>query len=655
MSDSQPNPRSHPLDGTDDPQEAAALYVQETAEGHDPQLDDWASRLSDDENRASFRRMVGDAQAVTSLLPRQVGPGVVLGGRYRIEHEIGVGGMGKVFHATDLHLGRAVAVKVLAAMGRSDFDPLELFRKESRLLASLRHPNIVAIHEAATDGDISYLVMDLIRGETIADVLESVREGVEPDKRGRRPAPHDGLALAKALGASATDSRTNLVDERSWWRTVARIMVDVADTLDSTHGKGVIHRDLKPSNILLRQDGTPVVLDFGLAGFLDGGDGAVTQGFVGSAAYLAPEQVQRRAVGSDPRSDIYQLGLLLYELLTLVRAFPGESIGELLPLISSGKFLRPRELDSSIPSELEAICLKAMELEPGRRYASARHLLEDLERYLGGQELPLAARGGNAADMARRARYFARRHRGRLLAAVAGLLIIATAVIAAELGDDAGGMQIFEPYRYDAETWKPIAVGHGDSASLNEVIGVLVKNERPLYLYVLSVFGQANPPDWIVPMEPQAVIQDIEGTEWTPTPDALEDQWALRIDPREGGTHVACARIEELSADIPYEGLWVIASPEPQPHLASWMSALRRDSLFSDDGSEAITYTRAHELFAAVERGSSPNLSATERAKLLSHLDADGVFSEEWPFNHSQRFTFFFKMDQALAGTASDG
>ena len=660
-------------DITQGPEGLAAQYIQSCSEGHAPDLDLWATRLEDGSEQASFRRMVSDAQLVGSLLPRQVGIGIVLGGRYRIEKEIGAGGMGKVFEATDLQLDRSVAVKVLAAMGRSSFDPLELFRKESRLLASLRHPNIVAIHEAATDGDVSYLVMELVNGRSLADIINTVRDQVSPDEDGRRCAPPDGLALARALDIPAPEGRTSLLDERSWWRTIARIMVDLASTIEATHAKGIIHRDLKPSNILLRGTCAPVVLDFGLAGSLEAGEsGDVTKGFVGSAAYLAPEQVRRRAVGADTRTDIYQLGLVLFELLTLERAFPDEGIDGLLERISKGRFERPRTLDHAIPSELEAICLMAMELDPSRRYASGKQLHEDLERYLGGQELPLAARGGTVADMARRGRYFARRHRGRVQIAGASLLILATAFFAPRFFPDTVEVEVpmlvatgtgFEPYRYDGEDYSPIGAGHGDPANLSDLLGVHIETDEPVFLYVLSVFGQRDPITWVRPMEPDIIKeQSIDGEEATYVlGERAVKNWGLRLDPEPGGTHVACTRIDEVSQDIPYEGLWIIASAGPQPHLARWMSALEDEAFAATGDVKAVSYERARELFADANlgprvRGSSPRLTQAEMDKILSHLDAEAVFKEaEWPFDNAQNFQFFFRIDQGLEADGSDG
>ena len=143
---------------------------------------------------------------------------------------------------------------------------------------------------------------------------------------------------------------------------------------------------------------------------------------------------------------------------------------------------------------------------------------------------------------------------------------------------------------------------------------------------------------------------------WFPMVGEVED-WALRIEPQEGGTYVACSAIEEVSQDIPYEGLWVIACDRPQPHLAQWMSQLDRRSQWVAEGPQAVRYEAARDLFASASttRGSSPNLKADVEGTFISGRDVDSVFGDAWPFEDSQRFTFFFKVELPLAEAASGG
>jgi len=161
-----------------DPEELAARYVLAQEDGEALDLDDLASQLPDDSSRHELRQLVADAGALAGLMPVQVRPGVLLAGRYRVLREVGSGGMGKVFEADDTQLQRRVAVKVLATMGNATFDPAEQFRREAQSLAALQHPNIVAIHEMAQDGDVAFMVMDLVQGQPLHRVIENARKSL---------------------------------------------------------------------------------------------------------------------------------------------------------------------------------------------------------------------------------------------------------------------------------------------------------------------------------------------------------------------------------------------------------------------------------------------------------------------------------------------
>jgi hypothetical protein len=176
-------------------EERVAEYLALVEAGEDPSIEEHASRFRDADERDEFRRIVARTSVVRELMPVQVAPGVTLGGRYRLVREIGSGGMGKVFEAEDTQLGRRVAVKVLTALGSGNFDPEKLFMRESHLLATLQHPNIVAVHEAGQDGDVHFAVMDLVNGTPLGTVLARVRSAVEDSgERGPREGslPRDG-------------------------------------------------------------------------------------------------------------------------------------------------------------------------------------------------------------------------------------------------------------------------------------------------------------------------------------------------------------------------------------------------------------------------------------------------------------------------------
>ncbi len=261
-----------------------------------------------------------------------------------VRQELGKGGMGRVFEAFDERLQRRVALKVLDQQTAQKPEFAAMFVRESQALAALQHPNIVAVHEAGQDGDANYIVMDVVDGVSLKDVLEVLAQ-----KLGSGRPPVAGTVLDEAIARPLPPGGEILIDPTSYVRSVVRIVSDIARALEAAHARGVLHRDLKPSNVLLRGGGQPVLLDFGLAGWLDGDRTDPAQGLYGTCAYLAPEQVRQSRTGSDPKSDLYQLGLLLYEMLTLQRAFAGDDASELMERIVDGRFDRPRKIAQHLP------------------------------------------------------------------------------------------------------------------------------------------------------------------------------------------------------------------------------------------------------------------------------------------------------------------
>lgn len=283
---------------------------------------------------------------------RRLNDGPVLIGRFELESELGVGSFGYVFRARDTELDRTVALKVQRAGSIASDEDIERFLREARSAAQLTHPGIVSLYETGTTEDgVCYLVTEFVEGET----LEARQE--------EKQLAWDELALAAA---------------------------ELAEALDYAHGQGVVHRDIKPSNVLIDPAGKPHIMDFGLAR-RDTGDATLTSDgrVVGTPAYMSPEQARGESHGVDARSDLYSLGVILYELLTGERPFQGNRRMLLLQVLEADP-RPPRQLNDAIPRDLETICLKAMSRTPARRYQSGKELAADLRRYLAGE--PILAR-----------------------------------------------------------------------------------------------------------------------------------------------------------------------------------------------------------------------------------------------------------------------
>jgi serine/threonine protein kinase/WD40 repeat protein/Flp pilus assembly protein TadD len=482
----------------------AEEFLERRRQGERPTIAEYAARYPElaDEIRACFPALL----LVEDLKPdpaEATGPQRAPGGGsplerlgdYRVLREVGRGGMGVVYEAEQVSLGRHVALKVLPAHALLDPRHLQRFQREARAAARLHHTNIVPVFGVGEDGGLHYYVMQFIQGQGLDQVLDELRrlrrqrngrEVKGPERsagtehvsaaqvaealltgrfsRARDAAPPSPLPLSPAgeraekvaplppgergggeeaapptaaslvVAPSASDSSTTVrlpgqpehttlsESGRGYWQSVARIGVQVAEALAHAHGQGVLHRDIKPSNLLLDTHGTVWVTDFGLAKASDSDGLTQTGDIVGTLRYMAPE---RFAGQSDPRSDLYGLGITLYELLTLRPAFAEADRNKLLGRVLHEEPPRPRRFNPEVPRDLETVVLKAIAKEPKQRYASAAELAEDLRRFLA--DRPVQARRASALERLGR---WARRNPAlaAALGAVAALLLTVTLV-----------------------------------------------------------------------------------------------------------------------------------------------------------------------------------------------------------------------------------
>ena len=263
-------------------------------------------------------------------------------GRFELIERIGLGGFGSVWKARDKELDRTVAVKV-PRRGGMTAEEQEKFLREARAAAQLRHPNIVSVHEVGRDEDSVYIVSDFVRGVTLSDFLT-----------GQQPTCRDA----------------------------AELCAKIAEALEHAHEQGVIHRDLKPANIMIDGDGQPHLMDFGLARRELGEVTMTLDGQVlGTPAYMSPEQAQGDAHTADRRSDVYSLGVILFQLLTGELPFRG-SARMLMHQVIHDEPPSPRKYNSSVSRDLETITLKCLEKEPQHRYATASEVANELHRFL---------------------------------------------------------------------------------------------------------------------------------------------------------------------------------------------------------------------------------------------------------------------------------
>ncbi len=310
-------------------------------------------------------------------------------GDFRLERRLGCGGMGVVYQAMQLSLQRRVALKVLPLALAAGPSAVERFHREARAAAKLRHPNIVTIYAEGDERNVCYFAMEMIDGQNLDHIIADLRRTRVQRRDGTIPEPIAAAGAETDAGArDVAKVPCILLDGPSsheYFRAVARLIGEVADALSYAHAQGVIHRDVKPSNLMLSGDGRLILLDFGIARICEERGTTLTGSFVGTPRYMSPEQIAGGQEKPDHRSDIYSLGVTLYELLTLEPPFEGDTQQQVIGQILGKEARRPRQIDRHIPADLDTICCKAMAKEASRRYRDAGEMAEDLRRYLNGR------------------------------------------------------------------------------------------------------------------------------------------------------------------------------------------------------------------------------------------------------------------------------
>jgi serine/threonine protein kinase len=281
---------------------------------------------------------------------KKIAPGVLLGD-YELVRELGRGGIGTVWEATQVSLGRKVALKILAPHIAVSETSLQRFQREAEAGGRLTHPNIVAVYQIDEEEGVHFIAQELVEGgHTLADRIRNSRDEATLDK--------------------------------DYYHSIALIFAQIAEALQHAHDDGTIHRDIKPSNILLNKEDQPKVADFGLAQVEDALDLSRTGEFAGTPFYMSPEQAMSKRIGIDHRTDIFSLGVSLWEALALQRPFEGDTSQQILQKIITETPADPRRIRSRCPGPLAIICLKAMEKQVGRRFQSMSEFAADLRRFL---------------------------------------------------------------------------------------------------------------------------------------------------------------------------------------------------------------------------------------------------------------------------------
>jgi WD40 repeat protein/serine/threonine protein kinase len=463
-----------------------------------------------------------DGTALPQALVEGVGPRALLPpaaaaagllGDYRILRELGRGGMGVVYEAEQISVGRRVALKILPFAPLMDPRQLQRFQNEARAVATLEHPSIVTVYGVGTERGVHYYAMRYIDGHNLAQIIDQLRQHERTAVTGSSTSKIHSDATSNGQSALADLLNTHAPGDPAYLAAIVRIGIETAEALDYAHGRGIVHRDVKPSNLMLDQTGRLWVTDFGLARIEADPTLSMSGGVLGTLRYMSPEQALGKRGLVDHRSDIYSLGATLYELLTLTPIFPEATRETLASRIATDEPRPPRHLNPRIPSDLETILLKAMAKNAADRYATAGEFAEDLKRFV--EARPILAR---PVGRARRLLKWTRRR-----PAVAGLLAVClVATVSLLIGSWwhavtlQRALDVAEKSRAEAEQQRRAALDEGAIARDREdrVRRYLYVSDMKQAFAAWSSFRLGETLDLLLRHRPKPQEEDLRGFAW---------------------------------------------------------------------------------------------------------------------------------------------
>jgi serine/threonine protein kinase len=356
--------------------EIVDAFMAQLAKGEQPSVEDYARRhpaIAD-----VLRKVLPALQVLEPPTgPFEDGAPLTVGvlGDFRILRELGRGGMGVVYEAEQVSLCRRVALKVLPFAATMDPRHLQRFQNEALAAASLEHPHIVPVYGVGCERGVHYYAMKFIDGQSLAEVIDELKNAKEMNHRGTETTERNQKTAMSSLCSLC------LCGSKDFFKTIAELGIQAAEALEHAHSVGIVHRDIKPANLMIDGQGKLWITDFGLARTASDAGLTMTGDVLGTLRYMSPEQAMAKHGLVDHRTDVYSLGVTLYELLTRKPAVDGRDREQILNAITLEDSQPPRSVDASIPRDLETIVLKAMAKTPSERYATARELADDLRRF----------------------------------------------------------------------------------------------------------------------------------------------------------------------------------------------------------------------------------------------------------------------------------